>query len=718
MFGLHKNIRFLILVTLASLGLKAQKVCSFALHFPVDQYTINTNCKVKIDSVIAKLSNVPQAYLVEIKGYTDNTGSEEKNRMLSQKRAEETQKYFVQKKFLVKNITRRAFADSFPVSDNLSENGKSKNRRVIVEISVYNPDIAKILNIKSLTEVFKINAGADKQCKYSSGTVLDIPANIFETQKGKTVTGDVEIKYTEYRNSADFLFSGIPMSFIGTDGQLTQFNSAGMFKIEAFQNDEPLKMKTNSTIGIKFATTQNLPNQNFYSLNEKSSSWKEEKPCTKKFQNISAIHGLGLGKHIASCVKKYYDKDTCSLYPFTGNILAIQKGMELAAGNLPIDLHKSKFYFKKIKGPPNKMESFRMKIENLSGKKAEFSIIPNDSVSVFDDFRNYVWTYKNTSKNPFNSEWGKACWLRISVFYIGKDNFTLTFTNNVDEFTLYVKGKKKGSGPGKKEAYRQNEQNRYNNLQLVLELASKQSVYEGNFDYDVEREDSIFSEVYNNACHDSLFCFYQYNRQWADISSGEGKMRFSEWIDYFNANHKLFAARYQKIKSKLDEYKEGSKAEEKKRVEEEKQRQRRSFVVDSMAGRKETVLDGAFKALCIDNLGVWNCDQIQRLKDPVYVKKKYVDEQGNSVTPIVVYVIDKEVSGTLTYDGYSNLSPYYFPVSSKSKNTLIALDDNNRFFICTPALMAEYVNASNTSAIKLVSVKKENPGEQIAALLK
>jgi outer membrane protein OmpA-like peptidoglycan-associated protein len=71
---------------------------------------------------------------LEISGHTDNTGKEENNRALSQKRAEAVVKYLVGKGIKERRLSAKGFGEEKPISSNETEEGKSKNRRVEVKI--------------------------------------------------------------------------------------------------------------------------------------------------------------------------------------------------------------------------------------------------------------------------------------------------------------------------------------------------------------------------------------------------------------------------------------------------------------------------------------------------------------------------------------------------------------------------------------------------------
>ncbi|MFT5883912.1 MAG: outer membrane protein OmpA-like peptidoglycan-associated protein/Tfp pilus assembly protein PilF [Arcticibacterium sp.] len=72
---------------------------------------------------------------VEISGHTDNVGDGQSNLSLSQKRAQSVVQYLINEGLNSGNFTAKGFGEDYPVADNESEEGRSKNRRI--EIRYY-----------------------------------------------------------------------------------------------------------------------------------------------------------------------------------------------------------------------------------------------------------------------------------------------------------------------------------------------------------------------------------------------------------------------------------------------------------------------------------------------------------------------------------------------------------------------------------------------------
>ncbi len=70
---------------------------------------------------------------VEIQGHTDNTSSAEFNQTLSENRANAVRDYLISRGCPPEKITARGFGESAPLESNATEEGRAKNRRVVLK---------------------------------------------------------------------------------------------------------------------------------------------------------------------------------------------------------------------------------------------------------------------------------------------------------------------------------------------------------------------------------------------------------------------------------------------------------------------------------------------------------------------------------------------------------------------------------------------------------
>lgn len=98
----------------------------------------SSSAKLKRDSLSA-LNEVAEQLKesgarVEISGHTDNSGSSEVNRALSQRRAEVVMSYLASRGVAADRMTAKGLGPDAPVADNASPAGRAKNRRVELKL--------------------------------------------------------------------------------------------------------------------------------------------------------------------------------------------------------------------------------------------------------------------------------------------------------------------------------------------------------------------------------------------------------------------------------------------------------------------------------------------------------------------------------------------------------------------------------------------------------
>jgi len=68
--------------------------------------------------------------MVEIRGYTDNTGKKASNVKLSQARADAVKTWLVGRGIAAERVTTKGYGPENPVAPNTTADGKQKNRRI------------------------------------------------------------------------------------------------------------------------------------------------------------------------------------------------------------------------------------------------------------------------------------------------------------------------------------------------------------------------------------------------------------------------------------------------------------------------------------------------------------------------------------------------------------------------------------------------------------
>ena len=103
--------------------------------FPVDSATITPTFKTTLDSIAQSLIQYPDS-LIDVYGFTDNTGSESYNLQLSERRAKAVADYLIYKGVPSARIATKGFGEdpNYFVASNDTEEGRAMNRRVEIKI--------------------------------------------------------------------------------------------------------------------------------------------------------------------------------------------------------------------------------------------------------------------------------------------------------------------------------------------------------------------------------------------------------------------------------------------------------------------------------------------------------------------------------------------------------------------------------------------------------
>ncbi len=108
-----------------------------AINFRNNSAVLSVQSKQQLDD-LANKAMTAKGYVIEITGYTDSSGSVQKNRALSQRRADAVVRYLAENHRipLRRIITPFGYGEAQAVADNRTREGRAQNRRVEVKILV------------------------------------------------------------------------------------------------------------------------------------------------------------------------------------------------------------------------------------------------------------------------------------------------------------------------------------------------------------------------------------------------------------------------------------------------------------------------------------------------------------------------------------------------------------------------------------------------------
>ncbi|HEV2707596.1 MAG TPA: OmpA family protein [Pyrinomonadaceae bacterium] len=110
---------------------------SLSINFRVNSTVLSTEAKAQLDEIARQAANA-KGYVIEVAGFTDATGGLERNRRLSQQRADSVVRYLAEQHRipLRRIITPFGYGESQAVADNATREGRAQNRRVEVRVLV------------------------------------------------------------------------------------------------------------------------------------------------------------------------------------------------------------------------------------------------------------------------------------------------------------------------------------------------------------------------------------------------------------------------------------------------------------------------------------------------------------------------------------------------------------------------------------------------------
>jgi len=110
-------------------ALNEQGSVALYINFDVDKATIKPESQSIVEQIVFLLKQNP-SLRVSIEGHTDNTGSRQRNKTLSEQRATAVADAIVKHGVERARLTATRWGQDKPIADNATEEGKARNRRV------------------------------------------------------------------------------------------------------------------------------------------------------------------------------------------------------------------------------------------------------------------------------------------------------------------------------------------------------------------------------------------------------------------------------------------------------------------------------------------------------------------------------------------------------------------------------------------------------------
>jgi OmpA-OmpF porin, OOP family len=101
--------------------------------FDVNKSVVKPEGKAKMDDLVSKIKGINLEVIIAV-GHTDSDGGDAANQKLSVSRAEAVKAYLVSKGIEKNRVYTEGKGEKQPVADNKTKEGKTKNRRVEIEV--------------------------------------------------------------------------------------------------------------------------------------------------------------------------------------------------------------------------------------------------------------------------------------------------------------------------------------------------------------------------------------------------------------------------------------------------------------------------------------------------------------------------------------------------------------------------------------------------------
>ncbi len=110
-----------------------EKILLANVFYEIDSWELKKESILELNN-LADLLSYNKTLVVEIGGYTDSTGTDEYNLVLSEKRANSVVNYLVSKGISAARLKSKGYGNSSPIGDNVTPEGRKLNRRTEAKI--------------------------------------------------------------------------------------------------------------------------------------------------------------------------------------------------------------------------------------------------------------------------------------------------------------------------------------------------------------------------------------------------------------------------------------------------------------------------------------------------------------------------------------------------------------------------------------------------------
>ncbi|MBX7226840.1 MAG: OmpA family protein [Chitinophagales bacterium] len=267
----------------------SQQEINLHVLFDTDIDTLAYEELQKLNPFIGQIKGISDYKEVYVVGYTDADGSSAYNNDLSKRRAEYVKKMLIKNGLDEQLIDENYKGESAPIALNTTENYKRLNRRVEITLKAYNfsspADLINILNGNPTQKYFLDNT-KNNTIEGEKGMRFYFPAYCFKNNTSPIDYAKIEVAITEVTNPIESIFSNTLAQ--SPEGIL---ESGGMFKIEAYFNNQKLVMKDGMQYTVQIANNTDGNKKMMVYLPNNSNGLISWQASNIPFNNIAKFNG-------------------------------------------------------------------------------------------------------------------------------------------------------------------------------------------------------------------------------------------------------------------------------------------------------------------------------------------------------------------------------------------------------------------------------------------
>lgn len=677
-----------------SLGcsLSAQNPVSATVHFPVNSSELDQAAEIVLDQTLEKLDLPFRCYQIEIEGHTDGDGDLAFNDALSRRRTSAVQHRLADRGVPAEAMLPDSRGELAPRFSNESTTGKARNRRVELRFVPRPEGCQKPFEFDVSFEEKKFDARKETHFTYGpSGTRIHVPAYALIDAAGNPVTGEVTYQYREWRDPIGFLASDITMDYPRAhSGQ--HFHSGGMFEIRAFSEGEEVFLAPGRNVELDFVLTDTSQQYDLYAYDTENKGWHapgEEPnagPARADLPSDFCLENVYWGV-VEDTVAMFVSMLDSGLFylnaPRTDGAINFSLmprfdecwrnkgylGVDQVA-DLP-EYQWDDYLGISISLTPigKNAKSYRLKIMDSRGMNSELAAVRHLEMSIS------ALQYKRLPEGFADKKFGD---LRLQARAGNTWRLVLKEPGKFHHLVLSARDRRKYRPDRKVSASRD----------YRIKLGERARAYE---------------ELRTNTRLAATF--WEYSKPL--MPAAERCMRQDQWLYLFGKNRSVMKQRYADALAKYKDNPTLARRDLTTYLDDLAFRwsngESVAFVPSSINSYASDTVVGSFLAdLSISGFGIWNCDQIRRIQQPVTLRPAYVDGSGKRLYIHSISVIDESINGVLSFPGQK------FSFSKVSPSVIVAIAHNGeRYFMDREAVAAIEADTPDGIFLQLNPIPKE-----------